>query len=259
MDSTLAPGTVTTSTALPRRQARWFAGRQGRKLREALLAYLFLLPAFLIVGTFGLFPLLFAAYESSLKGINNIAGRYDGLGNYLNAVDTLTYVLGFWGAVGLLVYALYSLWQGRAEAAGKAVPFWPWAAPGVLMGGAAALAIVWLLRLLPRFLDIPGQLRGARASRADFRAAAWKTLLEPEVQVVFWAALAVLVLGIVTNQLVHRAQRGRNTVTSYSGHFTNSFLLLVLAGALAWLTWSELSTAYAAAAEASRWELPRKS
>lgn len=249
MDSTLAPGTLTSSATESRRQARWFAGRQGRKLKEALLAYLFLFPAFLIIGTFGIFPLLFAAYESSLKGINDIAGRYDGLGNYLTAIDTLIFVLGFWGAVGLLVYALYSLVQARNQAAAKAQPFWPWLAPGVLMGAAGVLGVTWLLRLLPLFLEIPGRLRGARATRADFRAAAWDTLLLPQVQIIFWAAIVVLVVGILLNNLVIRSQSERSTITSYRGHFSSATLMLALSGALAYLTWTELSTAYAAAAE----------
>ena len=46
-----------------------------------LLAYSFLAPAFTIIGLFGLFPLAFAAYESTLRGLNKIVGSYDGLGN----------------------------------------------------------------------------------------------------------------------------------------------------------------------------------
>jgi hypothetical protein len=75
---------------------RLFTGRQGRRWREALLAYLFLFPAFLIVGIFGLFPLLFAVYQSSLRGLNKVVGTYDGFSNYVRAIDNLAYVLGFW-------------------------------------------------------------------------------------------------------------------------------------------------------------------
>ncbi|MCB0148068.1 MAG: sugar ABC transporter permease, partial [Caldilineaceae bacterium] len=79
--STSQPTSARTST-----QSRsLFAGRQGRRLREALLAYLFLLPAFLIVGLFGLFPIIFAAYQSTLRGLNKIVGTFDGLGNYIRA------------------------------------------------------------------------------------------------------------------------------------------------------------------------------
>ena len=90
---------MVTSGRAPRRSTR---GARIRRLREALLAYLFLLPAFLIVGLFGLFPLIFAAYQSTLRGINKVVGTFDGLGNYVRAVDVFTYVLGFWGAVILV-------------------------------------------------------------------------------------------------------------------------------------------------------------
>ena len=60
----------------------WFRGRQGRRLREMLLAYSFLAPAFIIIGLFGLFPLAFAAYESTLRGLNKIVGSYDGSDNW---------------------------------------------------------------------------------------------------------------------------------------------------------------------------------
>jgi hypothetical protein len=82
--------------------SRWFTGRQGRRTREALLAYCFLFPAFLIVGAFGLFPLLFAAYQSTLKGLNKVVGEYDGLANYVKAIANLTYVLFFWLAALLI-------------------------------------------------------------------------------------------------------------------------------------------------------------
>ena len=63
MDSTLTTsGRTAASGVQARGQTGWFAGRQGRRLREALLAYLFLLPAFIIIGTFGLFTTLFLLF-----------------------------------------------------------------------------------------------------------------------------------------------------------------------------------------------------
>ena len=83
-------------TAVVKSKPKFLTGKRGRKTREALLAYALLLPAFIIIFTFGLFPLAFSAYQSTLKGLNKIVGTYDGLGNYIKAIDNLAYVLGFW-------------------------------------------------------------------------------------------------------------------------------------------------------------------
>ena len=96
---TQEPGSVTQSSLLG-----WFGKRRGRKLREAITAYLFLLPALIIIGTFGLFPLAFSAYESTLKGLNTFLGKYGGMDNYTKAIAELAYVLAF------LIAAVFFFW-----------------------------------------------------------------------------------------------------------------------------------------------------
>ncbi len=81
-------------------------GRRGQKVKEALLAYALLLPAFLIIFTFGIFPLAFSAYQSTLRGLNKIGGTNDGLGNYVKAIDNLAYVLMFGIAAMFLFLAV---------------------------------------------------------------------------------------------------------------------------------------------------------
>src|SRR5262245_46477137 len=88
VDSTALTGKAETKsppTTIPATRARWLSGHQGRRVREAMLAYLFLIPAILIIGTFGLFPLIFAFFESTRRGLNNVLGPYTGLGNYVQA------------------------------------------------------------------------------------------------------------------------------------------------------------------------------
>src|SRR5688572_7775780 len=97
VDSTLLTS-ERQSTSAPAARKRWFTGYQRRRIREAVLAYAFLFPAFLIVGLFGLFPLLFAAFESTRRGLNNIIGPYNGLGNYVQAIGDLAYVVFFWSS-----------------------------------------------------------------------------------------------------------------------------------------------------------------
>ena len=87
--------TIVEQRATPAPRPRLFTGRQWRRLREALTAYIFLLPAFLIIGTFGLLPVGFAVYVS-LHRWRIIPGKYRGLANYVKAIDNLAYVVAFW-------------------------------------------------------------------------------------------------------------------------------------------------------------------
>jgi ABC-type sugar transport system permease subunit len=82
------------------------SGRRGRAIRESLLAYLFLLPAFLIIFIFGIFPLAFSAYQSTLRGLNRIVGTPAGMDNYVRATGELAYVVGFWLAVVFFILAI---------------------------------------------------------------------------------------------------------------------------------------------------------
>ena len=100
METTVASSEVST---IPKTKVGYFTGRKGRRRKEALLAYLFLLPSILIVGLFGIFPLIFATYQSTLRGLNKINGRFAGLFNYVKSIGNLAYVLFFWLAA-LLVY-----------------------------------------------------------------------------------------------------------------------------------------------------------
>ena len=49
------------------RSTSFFRSRRFRKIAEASLAYLFLLPAFLIVFIFGIYPIAFSIYQSTQR------------------------------------------------------------------------------------------------------------------------------------------------------------------------------------------------
>ncbi|MFN8467017.1 MAG: sugar ABC transporter permease [Caldilineaceae bacterium] len=236
--------------------ARRAAGRMSpRRLREALLAYFFLLPAFLIVGTFGLFPLLFAAYQSTLRGINKVVGTYDGLGNYVKAIAGLTYVLGFWGALLLVLLAVRAVVHARRDASGGGAaapgrPLWPWAAPGIAYGTALSLLGAWIIRLLPLLLAIPEQMRGKRNTPENFRRLLGDALTSPTVWPLLAAAVAALVVGILLSLAVHRYVRRKTGLAApgdYTGAFVQATLELAFAALLAWLTWTQLQADVAAA------------
>lgn len=252
MDSTFSSGKARPSTrpSAALGSARWFSGYQGRRLREALLAYAFLLPAILIVGTFGLFPILFAAFESTLRGLNKIVGAYTGLGNYVQAIGDLAYVLFFWLSAILVYMAGRNLIQARRQAAERPEPFWRWALPGVTIGAGLALGVVYIFRLLPALLDIPNQMRGRDNTTERFRELMGEAFRLPQVQQAWWGALLLPALGLLLLYLVHRRFPRNVHVRNYAGPFIGATVMTLLAGVLTWLTWVEIQKAYTEAAEA---------
>jgi len=252
MSSTLAtsPSRATATTEQSGLLNRLFAGRRGRRLRESLLAYAFLFPAFLIIGIFGLFPLVFAAYQSSLRGLNKIVGTYDGLGNYVRAMDSLTYVLAFWIAAVALFFAVRTLIATAKAAAEKQQNPWLWIVPGTLIGSGFALFIGFIFRLLPALLDVPNQLRGRNADNATFRGLMWDAWMQGPIQQFFWGALLLIVAGIVLSNWIDRNKRVSARVGNYIGPFISVSILLIGAIALSWFTWIEVQAAYIEALEA---------
>lgn len=251
MDRSLSPSAGISTDLRQQMQAapRWYQGRQGRRLREVLLAYSFLAPAFLIIGLFGLFPLAFAAYESTLKGLNKIVGSYDGLGNYSKAVDSLTYIIAFWLAAGLLLYAGRTVARAFQERREQQTEPLPWVLPGLLTAVGVALFVRFVYIFLPELLLIPSKLRGQVNTQAAFRSLVGEAWLLPNVQAALWIAVAFLALGVggavFVNSRLPRDARDR----IYFAPFASAGITLVSGGALAWLTWTEVNAAYGKALE----------
>jgi ABC-type sugar transport system permease subunit len=221
-----------------------------RKVREALLAYLFLLPAFVIVGVFGLFPLLFAAYQSTLRGLNKVVGTFDGLGNYVKAIAGLTYVLGFWGALVLVYLAGRAIVNARRGAQERGQSVWPWAAPGIAYGLAVSLALAWIIRLLPLLLAIPDKMRGKLNTPENFRRLLGEALTNPTVWPLLAAAFVALGIGILLSVGVRRSLQRRRPLAvlyDYSQAFAQATIEVAFAALLVWLTWVQLQSDIAAA------------
>ncbi len=217
-----------------------FSGYQGRRLRESLLAYLFLLPAFLIIGLFGIFPLIFAAYQSTLRGINRIMGTYDGLGNYVNAIGQLTYVLGLGGALVLLFLSVRLIWGGRAEAMAQKQPFWRWSLPGVAIGVSALFGLAWIFRLLPLLLAIPDQMRSRQRTPEPFDVLMGRAFTDPAVLSLFGIMLGSLLVGFILNMVIQRTYRSMRRPRDYSGTFAGAVAMIGAAIGIGLLTWVEL-------------------
>jgi multiple sugar transport system permease protein len=251
VDSTLLtekPPSSTVSSGAKAR-ARFLAGHQGRQTREAILAYLFLFPAFLIVGLFGLFPLLFSAYQSTLSGLNKIVGTYVGLGNYVRAIDSLAYVLFFWIAAILVYLGIGGVVQAVVTARARRENAWPWALPGVVIGVSLALFVLFIFRILPQLLSISSQLRGRNNTPEMFRTLVGEAWRMPSVQQAWWAALLTLAAGLALLYYVRRRYSRGHAPGDYSGAFIGVTVMLLLAAFLTWLTWTSVRDAYTEALE----------
>jgi len=210
-----------------------------------------LIPSILIIGLFGLFPLAFAAYESTLKGLNKVVGTPDGLGNYFKAVDNLAYVIAFWIAAVFAIFAargILGVFQEQREYDSRP---WPWLIPGALVAVSVAIFTRFVFLLLPELLLVPTKLRGQANTRDNFMALVKESWLMPNVQQAFWTSVAVLLVGVVAATVVNRmATRRRALPRIYFGEFFTATLLSIGAIVLAWFTWEQVNLAYATALEA---------
>lgn len=253
-DTTLSRRSEDTGKVRGGRSAGLLTGRRGRAIRESLLAYLFLLPAFLIIFTFGIFPLAFSAYESTLRGLNKIVGTYDGMGNYVKAIGELAYVLGFWLAIACLFLAGRTLAARIRQARSYGDRPWLLALPMAVLAAGFALFVRFFFILLPELLGIADKMRAAQQAGEGppgelFRRFLAETFLMPQVQQPLWSALVALFVGVVLTVLVLRRLPYSRRQGTYMAAFFQSSVLLILAATLSWFTWTQVQLAYAEALE----------
>ncbi|MFZ0544227.1 MAG: sugar ABC transporter permease [Candidatus Promineifilaceae bacterium] len=249
MSDTAITGAKSENGTLARSASGLFSGRRGKRLKEAILAYAFLIPAFIIVFTFGIFPLAFSAYESTLRGLNRVLGTYDGLGNYVKALDNLAYVLGFWVGIVLIYLCVRSLTQLYKTAEEKNDRPWILAIPGILMGIAVALIARFVFTLLPEMLAIPDKMRGQENTSELFRQYVGEAWRLENVQAAFWAGVIALLIAIATITLVYRFTTRTPRSGSYYSTFIQVSIMLIGTLGLFWLTWTQIQQATTAALE----------
>lgn len=229
---------------------RVFAGQRGRKIREALTAYFLLFPAFLIIFVFGLFPLAFSAYQSTLTGLNQIVGRYDGLGNYVRAIDNLAYVLGFWVAIVFVYLAVQQVRKVKELAQKHNEKPWLWALPGFLLAAGLLLFTRFFFTFLPEALLIPSRVRrGQQLTRELFQEFLGEAWALETVQSSLRLSLVVLLIAILVIVAFNRTNFRTLHSSSYLGSFMQIGLLVLTAVVLTWFTYTEVVRAYAAALE----------
>lgn len=256
MSDTLLPSdTSVQKKGVQQTGLRIFSGRQGRKIRENLLAYALLLPAFLIIFTFGIFPLAFSAYQSTLGGLNKIVGTYVGLGNYIRAIDNLTYVIGFWLAAGFIFMGLQTLNNVRRSAAERQEKPWAWFLPSALLASGLLLFTRFFFLFLPELLGVADKMRTAQRAgegppSALFRQFVSEGFQLPHVQQAFWQAIGILLIAIILSIVFTRLIPYSRHQGDYFSNFMQTTVLLVSGTVLGWYVWSELQRAYAEAMEA---------
>lgn len=221
---------------------RIFSGRRGRQLREYITAYLMIAPSTLLVFLFGIFPVGFALYVSLHKWRLK-RGDFVGLGNYVQAIDSLIYVLLFALAIGALVGAYllfrklredFETWEGAP---------WILALPALFHAAAVIASVRWSLLLLPQVLDIAYIIVGLEKTRSLFFSLLKDAFLVPSVFAAFRLVLILWVLSILSGIFGRRFWRSvhnfvvqaRLSVTMLS-LFTGLFLL--------WFTYGEAVRSY---------------
>ncbi|MFK7804171.1 MAG: ABC transporter permease subunit [Anaerolineae bacterium] len=259
--ATIGSTTEENSVPAPARQEQtgFFSGRVGLQRREAALAYLFILPAILIIGLFGIFPLIFSVYQSTRGGINNIIGRPDGFGQYVRAIDNLAYVLAFWIAIIFVIIGIQRIREQVKTAEKYEQSLWQWITPGILTGVGFAGLIRWIFNYMPGLLEVGEKINQLRQQNSNitsdevstaFRGFVGEAWTINDSHLVFWPAFLLVVAGIVVYQIIQRVPNlssGRGD-DYYSG-FMGASLLFTIGGALVWLTTLSINESIAEALE----------
>ncbi|OJX41407.1 MAG: hypothetical protein BGO78_01360 [Chloroflexi bacterium 44-23] len=112
-----------------------------RLLKENLTAYLFILPAFLVIGVFGLFPIGYSIYMS-LYQWRVRQGDFIGLENYSKIIGDWTGLLTFVAGIGLLI-AAYFIWNNAAKSVSKTKMAFKLVAAIVLIASGVIISMGW--------------------------------------------------------------------------------------------------------------------
>jgi multiple sugar transport system permease protein len=236
---------MTTNTSITSKK---YLSLKWKDIRENLTGCLFILPAFILIGIFGLFPIGFSVYVSLHKWRIN-PGDFNGLNNYTKALGNLAYVLFFWVAAILFYLAVQSFKELMQTSKELDETPWIWALPGLVTTLGIAGFVRFLVFLLPEVLNIAQKVRGMVTTQELFvqlLGEAWRT---PVVQSALRISLLILFIGLGIGYLINRYLSKSIKSTTY---YTSWILIFILAGGgmiLGWFNWVEIQGAYRAALE----------
>lgn len=241
---------MNTNSNQPKTRSTFLSSRQGRKIKEAISAYLMVFPALLLIFVFGLFPVLFAVYVSFHRWKIK-QGDFIGLANYTKAIDNLAYILFFAAAIGLLYFA----WRGLAALRQTLTPqdkkTWLLSLPAAVHAASGLLFIRWFTFLLPEFLgiaDIVQKTRSEERTRAFFaelfRNALNAEKVAPALRAWVTAFAAAWVITIIIWRWYHHPQRN-----DHLSRLVSIWLFLSGGVITAIYTYSQMQLAVAASIE----------
>lgn len=217
-------------------------------IRENLTGCLFILPAFVIIGIFGLFPIGFSVYVSLHKWRIN-PGDFNGLGNYTKALGNLAYAAFFWVAAILIYLAIRNFRQILRNSKERGDNPWIWIIPGLVTASGVAAFVRFIVFLLPEILDIANKVRGMVRTQELFVQLLGEAWRMPAVQSALRLSLLILAIGVVLAYLVNRFLAGGFKSTQYYSTWILIFILVGCGGILGWFNWIEIQRAYAEALE----------
>ena len=221
---------------------RSITGRQGRRLKEYLTAYIFIAPASILVFFFGIFPVFFALYVS-LHRWRIVRGDMIGLKNYGTAVGNLAYVIAFFlgiGALALVCFIIQHILKLKKKHADQ-----PWLAifPGFLFMVTVLAFFNWFYHALPEVLDIAFKVRGLERGQIVF-ADFLREALRAEAVLPAWRIfLLALLASVAVSLLIRRLWRNRRNF-NYQIFFALGFLALSVGIGLLAFTLQEVAGAY---------------
>lgn len=224
-----------------------FSGRRGRRLREYLTGYVFILPSLVLIFTFGLFPVGFALYISLHKWkIKH--GPFVGLKNYASAIDTLAYVLFFGVAVGLAYLAIRTAREILSKVREHTERPWIHLLLGSLHAGSVVLFLRYVVVLAPEVLGIADKVKGLERTRGLFIQLMGEALRAENVWPAFLQWITIFTLAWVLTFILWRS------IASPRRNFYLTQISLALTSAagaviIARFTWTEMQKAVADAWE----------
>ena len=237
-----APNPSNERNPSSRKKYRWI------DVKEGITGYIFILPSLLIIGVFGLFPIGFAAYVSLFQWRIN-PGAYIQLGNYVKALDSLTYVLGFWLSILLVYIAIRSLIKLITMAKEHNERPWIWLLPGAVTTLGIFAFIRFTVILLPEILAISTKVRGQTKTQELFLQFLREAFQTPTVVSARNVSLIVLLIGIALAAGIGAYLYKSRRASQYYLSFITITAYLGISGLLTWLTWDQIRDAYAIAKE----------
>jgi multiple sugar transport system permease protein len=217
-------------------------------IRENLTGCIFVLPAFVIIGVFGLFPIGFSVYVSLHRWRIN-PGPFVGLNNYARALGNLAYIAFFWIAVIFIYLAVRSYLNLIKSSKEQAENPWIWTLPGLVTTLGIGVFVYFIVLLLPEVLGIANKVRGMVRTQELFvqlLGEAWRT---PAVQSALRLSLLILAVGIILAYLVNRFLSAGYQSTAHYNSWITIFILLGCGLILGWFNWVEIQRVYSEALE----------